>query len=91
MNAKEIIKQITEIDKGIIPFCVWYNKPNGINQDRWTSMTVEEKIMLKRKFRKLFRKACRKFGINPKQIKGPGNKASLVRRYIEEFCEENKF
>ena len=91
MNASEIIKQIVEIEKGIIPSCVWYNSPEGINQDRWSSLSSEEKKKSKRKFRKLYRKACRRFDLKYNHHKDPKSKASLVRRYIRELCEESKF
>ncbi len=89
MNSKEIIKQVVALDKGIIPFCVWYNPKGGINQARWESLDIKSKRQSKRKFRKLFRKACRKFDIDYGSIKGAPEKAYLVRKYILEFCEES--
>ena len=53
-------------------------------------MNEDEKRQSKRKFRKLFRKACRKFGYDHRKFQSPGQKAWIVKKYIREFCEEEQ-
>ena len=67
-KRKEILSQINELESGIIPFFVWFKKSDagfitGVNEKRWAGIDSNDSIKMKRKFRKLYRKACKKYGI----------------------------
>lgn len=88
---KEILSQINELEAGIIPFFVWFKNSDskiklGINPDRWQGLSDEESSKMRRKFRKIFRKACKKYGIEPNNPKPtPKFKYKIVQRYLSEI------
>ena len=88
MDSFEILVQLVEIEKGVIPSSVWYHENGKVNQGRWGSLSSKDKKIFKRKFRKILRKACRKYGLDHNKC-SPSKKAILVERYFREFCEKN--
>jgi len=98
MNNLEILIQIMELNSGIIPHVVWFKDSNrspeflhrGINEDRWSSMTEEERFFAKRKFRKVFRKACKRFNVDSRLPWCPRDKTRLVRKFMAESCVKNR-
>ena len=65
----EILAEMAALDAGIIPRTVWASKAGPVNDDRWGSLTDEERKCHRRKFRKLWRQACKMFA-----IENPGSK-----------------
>ena len=57
MNNREILEQIDQLNRGIIPLSVWFNDKGGtVNELRWNSLTEDERRAAKRKFRKIWRR-----------------------------------
>jgi len=92
---KEILSQINELESGIIPFFVWFIKSDsgfitGVNEKRWTGVESDDSVKMKRKFRKLYRKACKKYGISSGGAPSPRFKSRLVKKYLLELLEPEK-
>ena len=90
MNKTEILRQIVEIEAGIVPSSVWFSEKGSVNDQRWDSLSDDQKRILKRKFRKLFRKACRKFGIKYSEVHSASAKNKIVSRYIQSDFKRSK-
>lgn len=82
MSYKKTLHENIELHLGIIPRSVWFldEYSESVNPNRWNGISEEEKRVLKRRFRKILRKAKKKFSINKKL----DNKAShmLVEKFI---------
>lgn len=88
MNNIEILLQIKELDIGLVPREVWFEEDKAtVNQGRWSTLTEEEKKVSKRKFRKIFRKACKDLVIDPKKVKRK-DRARMVRNFLIKSCKE---
>jgi len=82
MSYKKTLHENIELNLGIIPRSVWFLDEDKeiINPDRWKNLSEEEKRKLKRRFRKILRKAKRKFFIK-KQTNSRTNHL-LVKKFI---------
>ena len=83
MNDKEILFQIKQLDLGIVPFFVWLSQ-GTVNEDRWKEISPSEARAMKRKFRKIYRKACKRYGLDCKKIRGQTFKRNLINRFLKE-------
>ena len=83
MNDKEILSQIQQLDLGIVPFFVWLNK-GTVNKNRWNQISPLEARTMKRKFRKIYRKACRRYGLDYRVSQSETSKRNLVNRFLKE-------
>jgi hypothetical protein len=97
VNSEILFLQILMLDAGIVPdtssphdspsddFWDWDAvKPNSINVQLDT-LSDEDQKKVKRRYRKLWKKACRRYGVDPKSLKGPGfssKKRYLVKRML---------
>ena len=99
MNSEILFLQILMLDAGIVPdtsssqsmisddFWDWNTvKPDSINV-QLSTLSTEDQKKIKRRYRKLWKKACRRFGIDPSSLKGSGfssRKRCLVKRMLLE-------
>jgi hypothetical protein len=99
MNSRNLLLQILMLDAGIVPdvdcddhksqedvfgFTGWYDKPKTLD-GYLASISPAEKKLVQRRFRKLWRKACKRYGLDPKRLK---DKASR-RRYVKKMLLED--
>lgn len=91
MNRREIIRQIVEIEAGIVPKDIWYSEAGSVNSDRWESLSESQKSVFKRKFRKLYRKACRRYQVDYSKANTPHQRYHLVNMYLEEVRKKVQF
>ena len=82
MTYKEALIQYAELSLGIVPSSVWYLSEDSelVNPNRWNNIDEKEKRKLKRSFRKIVRKAKRKFSIKNKVDER--SKHCLVKNFI---------
>ena len=84
----KILLDMAELDAGIIPRGVWLSG-GKINQDRWGSLSDEEIRKSRRKFRKLWRQACKELDIDMSKVYSPRARLHLVDIYLRKKVKKN--
>ena len=100
MNSRNLLLQILMLDAGIVPdvgnesnrpqtdprglgLIGTVHKPKTLD-DLFASLPQNEKKVLQRRFRKLWRKACRRYGMDPRAIRSRAERRFVVKKMLLE-------
>jgi len=88
MDILETLKNMAELDAGIIPKGVWISG-GKVNEGRWGAMSESEIRKSRRKFRKLWRKACKELNVDMSRTYSPRLRFHLVDIYLRKKVKKN--
>ena len=88
MDILDTLKNMAELDSGIIPKNVWVSG-GKINEGRWGSMSEDEIRISRRKFRKLWRRACKELNVDASRTYSPRLRLKLVDIYLKKKVKKS--
>ena len=88
MDILDTLKNMAELDSGIIPKSVWVSG-GKINEGRWGSMSENEIRKSRRKFRKLWRQACKELNVDTSRTYSPRLRLKLVDIYLKKKVKKS--
>jgi len=101
MNSDKLLLQILMLDAGIAPdvqtsgplhaedtFGFFYQPLPKTLDELLETLPLDERKAMKRKFRKLWKKAAKRYGHNPKLMKAKGERRYLVKKMLLEDSEK---
>ena len=100
MNSRNLLLQILMLDAGIVPdvenssttppedsflsgYSGWHHKPKTLDE-LLTSLSSDEKKVVQRRFRKLWKKAAKRYSLDHKTVRSKSERRHLVKRMLLE-------
>jgi len=100
MDSRNLLLQILMLDAGIVPdienstsvlsedpysfgFTGWHHKPKTLDE-LLVSLSPDEKKVVQRRFRKLWKKAAKRYKLDPKLVRSKSERRHLVKKMLLE-------